>query len=78
MCITGPKKQEKFEKLCNKLEGFDQGRHRIIIPDVDKSHYSVLHIMIDNKSPNCITKVSHYDSLVGPTMRFLTRKTILL
>ena len=27
MPIRGPKKQEKFEKLCKQLEGFDQGRH---------------------------------------------------
>ena len=25
--IRGLKKQEKFEKLCNLLEGFDEGRH---------------------------------------------------
>ena len=25
--IKGPKKQEKFEKLCDQLEGFDEGRH---------------------------------------------------
>ena len=41
-------KQEKFEKLFLQLEGFDQGRHQIIVPDIDKSHYSVLDVMIDN------------------------------
>ena len=25
--IRGPKKQAKFEELCNQLEGFDEGRH---------------------------------------------------
>ena len=27
MPSRGLKKQEKFEKLCKQLEGFDQGRH---------------------------------------------------
>ena len=42
MPIRGPKKQEKLEKLCKQLEGFDQGRHLIIVPEIDKSHYSDL------------------------------------
>ena len=63
MPIRGEKKQEKFEKLCQQLEGFDKGRHQIVVPDIDKSHYSVIHIIIDNKSPIYITKVLYYDSL---------------
>ena len=50
MPIRGLKKQEKFEKLCKQLEGFDEGRHQIIVPDIDKSHYSVIDIIIDNKA----------------------------
>ena len=42
MPIRGVKKQEKFERLCQQLEGFDKGRQQIIVPDSDKSHYSVL------------------------------------
>ena len=61
MPIRGVKKQEKFEKLCQQLEGFDKGRHQIVVPDIDKSHYSVFDIIIDNKTPNYITKVLYYD-----------------
>ena len=51
----GPKKQEKFEKLCKQLEGFDEGRHLIIDPDIDKSHHSAIHIIVDNKMHNYVT-----------------------
>ena len=64
MPIRGPKKHEKFEKWCQQLEGFDEGRHQIIVPDIEKSHYSIIDIIIDNKTPNHITKVLFYDSLV--------------
>ena len=76
MCIRGVKKQEKFEKLCQQLEGFDKGRHQIIVPDIDKSHNSVIDIIIDSKSPNYITKVLYYDSLVQPKTRSLTKKNV--
>ena len=75
MPIRGPKKQEKFEKLCKQLEDFDKGKHQIIVPDIGKSHYSVLDIMIDNESPNYIMKVLSYDSLMWKTMRSRTRRS---
>ena len=78
MPIRGPKKQEKFEKSCKQLEGFDQGRHHIIVPVLDKSHYNVLDIMIDNESPNYMIKVFFYNSLVRTARRSLTRKAIPL
>ena len=62
MPIRGVKKQEKFEKLCQQLEGFEKGKHQIVVPDIDKSHYSVIDSIINNKSPNSISKVLHYDS----------------
>ena len=65
MLSRGPKIQEKFEKLCNQLEGFDERRHQIIVPDIEKSHYSVIDIVTDNKSPNYIMNVLYYDSLCG-------------
>ena len=76
MPIRGAKQQEKFEKLCQQLEGFDKGRHQIIVPDIDKSHYSVIDIIIDNKTSNYITKVLYCDSLVGPKTRSLTMKNV--
>ena len=59
LALRGVKKQEKFEKLCGQLAGFDAGKHRIIVPDIAQSHYSVIDIMIDNESPNYIMKVLH-------------------
>ena len=76
MPIRGVKKQEKFEKLCQQLEGFEKGKHQIVVPDIDKSHYSVIDIIIDNKSPNYIMKVLYYDSLVHPKTRSLTMKNV--
>ena len=52
MLIRGVKKQEKFEKLCQQVEQFEKRKHRIVVPDTDKSHYSVIDIIIDNISPN--------------------------
>ena len=74
--FKGVKKQQKFEKLCGHLTGFDTGKHQIIVPDIDRSHYSVIDINIDNESPNYITKVLHYDSLVHPKTRSLTMKHV--
>ena len=65
MLIRGLNKQEKFEKLCKQLEQFGEGRLQIIVPDIDKSHFSVIDIIIDNKTPNYITKVPYYDSHVA-------------
>ena len=75
MPIRGPKKQEKFKKLCKQLEGFEEGKHQGIVPDIEKSHYSVINIMIDNESPNYVMKVLFYDSLVQSTMRSSSRRT---
>ena len=74
MPIRALKKQEKIEKFCKQLEGIDQGRHLIIVADIEKSHYSVIDIMIDSKTPNYITKGLHHDSLVQPKTRSLTMK----
>ena len=71
MPIRGVKEQEKFEKLCQQLEGFEEGEHQIVVPDIDKSHYSMIDIIIDHKFPNFITKLLHYDSLVHTEMRSL-------
>ena len=76
MLIRGLNKQEKFEKLCKQLEQFGEGRLQIIVPDIDKSHFSVIDIIIDNKTPNYITKVPYYDSLMWPKMRSLTMKNV--
>ena len=70
------KKQEKFEKLCQQLEGFEKGKHSIVVPDIDKSHYTMIDIIIDNKSPNYIMKVLHYDSLVHPKTRSFAMKHV--
>ena len=75
MLIRRPKKQEKFGKLCNQLEGFDEGRHQIFVPDINKSHYSVIDIIIDKKS-NYIMKVLYYDCLLRPKMKSLTSKNV--
>ena len=42
MPIKGIKKQEKFVKLCQQLDGFEKGKHQVVVPDIDKSHYSVI------------------------------------
>ena len=65
--IRGIKKQEKFVKLCQQLDGFE--KHQVVVPDIDKSRYSMIDIIIDNNSPNYITMVFHYDSLVHPKTR---------
>ena len=39
----------------------ETGKHQVVVPDIDKSHYSVIDIIIDNDSPNYIIKVFHYD-----------------
>ena len=75
MLIRRPKKQEKFGKLCNQLEGFDEGRHQIFVPDINKSHYSVIDIIIDKKS-NYIMKVLYYDCPLQPKMKSLTSKNV--
>ena len=72
MPIRGIKKQEKFVKLCQQLDGFEKGMHGVVVPDIDKSHYSMIDIIIDNNSPNYITKVFHYDSLVYPKQSYIT------
>ena len=64
MPYKGIKKQEKFMKLCKQLDGFDKSKHQVVVPDIDRSHYSVINILIDNDTPNYITKVLHYNSLV--------------
>ena len=74
--FRGVKKQEKFEELCGQLAGFDTGKHQIIVPDIVRSHYSVIDIMIDNESLNYIMKVLHSDSLVHPKTRSLTMKHV--
>ena len=74
--FRGVKKQQKFEKLCGQLAGFDTGKHQIIVPDIAQSRYSVIDIMIDNNNLNYITKVLHYDSLVQPETRSLTMKHV--
>ena len=76
MSIRGPKKQEKPENLCKQLEGFDEGKHQIIVPDIDKSHYGVIDIIIDNKRPNYITKVLYYDSLLQSNTTSLKSKNV--
>ena len=76
MPIRGIKKQEKFARLCQQLEGFEKGKHQVVVPDIDRSHYSMIDIIIDNKSPNYIMKVLHYDSLVHPKTRSLTMKYV--
>ena len=76
MPIRGAKKQQKFEKLYQQLEKFEKGRHQIVVPDIDKSHNSVIDIIIDNKSPKYITKVLYDDSLVHPKTRPLTMKNV--
>ena len=76
MPTRGIKKQEKFVKLCQQLDGFEKGKHRVVVPDINKSHYSMIDIIIDNKSPNYITKAFHYDSLVHPKTRSLTMQHV--
>ena len=76
MPYRGIKKQERFMKLCQQLDGFETGKHQVVIPDIDKSHYSVIDIIIDNDSANYITKVFHYDSLVHPKTRSLTMQHV--
>ena len=75
MSIRGPRKQKIFKKLCKQFQGLDQEKHQIIIPDIDKSCYNVIAIMIDNDSPNYITKVLFYDCLVRLTTRSLMKHT---
>ena len=76
MPIRGMKKQEKFANLCQQLEGFEKGKHQVVVPDIDRSHNSVIDITIDNKSPNYTMKMLHYDSLVHPKTRSLTMKHV--
>ena len=69
-------KKEKFEKLCRQLLAFETGTHQIVVPDIVRSHYSVIDIVIENESPNYIMKVLHYDSLVHPKTKALTMKHV--
>ena len=74
--IRGLKKHEKFEKLCKQFKGFDEGRLQIIVADIDKSNYSVIDIILDNKTPNYIVKVLYYDSPVQPKTQSPTMKNV--
>ena len=75
MPISNPNVDKNFKKKCATFEGFDKGKHWLIIPDIDISHYNVNDVMIDNKSKTFITKVLKYDSLTKLATRFTTKKT---
>ena len=78
MPIKTPNENTKFKKVCRMLEGFDEGKHWFIIPDIDSSRYIMINVMIDNNSDNYITKVLYYDSLERPATRAITKNTINL
>ena len=60
---------------CGTFEGFDKGKHQLIIPDINDSHHNVIDVMIDNNSENDITKVLYYDSLTKPATRLTCKMT---
>ena len=62
--------------MCGNFEGFDKGKHQLIIPDIDNSHYNIIDVMIDDNSDNYITKVLYYDSQERPAARLTTKNTI--
>ena len=61
MPITENDAEQKIHKKCTQFNGFERGKHRLVIPDIDEAHYSVIDVMIDNNSKNFITKVLFYD-----------------
>ena len=67
MPITYPNADQKFDKKCTPFIGFERGKHRCVIPDVDEAHYNVIDVIIDNNSKNFIAKVCFYDSMTSPT-----------
>ena len=42
MSITDPNADQKFHKKCTTLNGFERGKHRLVIPDIDEAHYMLL------------------------------------
>ena len=67
MLITTPNADQEFDKKCTTFNGFRRGKHRLVIPDIDKAHYNVIDVMIDNISKNFITKVCFDDSMASPS-----------
>ena len=64
---TDPNAEQICKKKCTQFNGFERGKHRLVIPDIDEAHYNVNDVMTDNNSKNVITKVLFYDSISSPT-----------
>ena len=75
MLISNPNADKNFKKKCEMFDGFDKGRHWLIIPAIDNLHYNVIDVMINNKVENFITKVLYYDSLTKPAAKLTSKKT---
>ena len=50
-------------------QGFEEGPHRFVFPDIMSSHYNVIDAFIDNNCNNYITDIFFYDSVERPSMR---------
>ena len=76
MPITNPNADQKFDKKCTASNGFERGKHRLVIPDIDETHYNVIDVMIDNNSKNFTTKVCFHGSMASPAASGKKKGTI--
>ena len=67
MPITEPNAEQKFNKKCTQFNGFERGKHRLVIPDIDEPHHElhnkIVTLWLNGKSNNKWQEEKDYSCL---------------